>query len=60
MLTILINRAKKDGQLTGVVPHLVNGALSILQYVDDTILFMELDLEKARNVKLLLYAFEQP
>jgi hypothetical protein len=58
MLTILINRAKEDGQWA-VVPHLVNGALSILQYVDDTILLMELDLEKAQNMKLLLYAFEQ-
>jgi hypothetical protein len=37
----------------------VNSDLSILQYVDDTVLFMELDLEKAQNMKLLLYAFEQ-
>ena len=59
MLTILINRAKEDRQLTGVVSHLVNGGLSILVYVDDTILFMEHDLEHAQNMKLLLYAFEQ-
>jgi hypothetical protein len=37
----------------------VNGGLSILQYVDDTILFMEHDLEKAQNLKLTLSAFEQ-
>jgi hypothetical protein len=42
-----------------VVPHLVDGGLSILQYVDDTILFMEHDLDKARIMKLLLCAFEQ-
>ena len=41
------------------VPHLVDGGLSILQYADDTILFMEHDLDKARNLKLLLSAFEQ-
>jgi hypothetical protein len=59
MLAILIERAKADNQVSGVVPHLVDGGLSILQYADDTILFMEHDLEKARNMKLLLCAFEQ-
>lgn len=59
MLAILINRAKEHGQVSGVVPHLIDGGLSILQYADDTIIFMENDLEKARNMKLLLGAFEQ-
>ena len=31
---------------------------NILQYVDDTILFMEHDIEKAKNLKLILSAFE--
>jgi hypothetical protein len=52
MLAILIERAKSDGQIEGVIPHLVDGGLSILQYADDTILFMEHDLEKARNLKI--------
>jgi hypothetical protein len=47
MLAVLIERAKSDGQIEGVIPHLVDGGLSILQYADDTILFMEHDLEKA-------------
>ena len=59
MLTIMIERAKTDGQIEGVVPHLVDGGLSILQYADDTILFMEHDLDKATNLKLILSAFEQ-
>jgi hypothetical protein len=59
MLAILIKRAKSDGQIEGVIPHLVNDGLSILQYVDDTILFLDHDLEKARNLKLLLIAFEE-
>jgi hypothetical protein len=42
-----------------VIPHLVDGGLSILQYADDTILFMEHDLEKAQNLKLICAAFEQ-
>jgi len=58
MLKVFISRAKLDGQIEGVIPHLVDGGLSILQCADDTILFMEHDLDKARNMKLLLYAFE--
>jgi hypothetical protein len=59
MLAVLIERAKSDGQIEGVIPHLVDGGLSNLQYADDTILFIEHDLEKARNLKLILEAFEQ-
>jgi hypothetical protein len=59
MLAILIERAKQEGQIAGVIPHLVDGGLSILQYADDTIIFMEHDIEKARNLKLILLAFEQ-
>jgi hypothetical protein len=59
MLAILIKRASAKGQFEGVIPHLVDDGLSILQYVDDTILFMEHDLDKARNMKVLLSAFEE-
>jgi hypothetical protein len=59
MLAILVEWAKFDGQIEGVIPHLVDGGLSILQYADDTILFMDHDLEKARNLKLILVVFEQ-
>jgi hypothetical protein len=43
MLTLLINRAKADGQIIGVLPHLVDDGLSILQYADDTIIFIDHD-----------------
>ena len=59
MLAIIIERAKLAGQIEGVVPHLVDGGLSILQYADDTIIFMEHDIEKVKNLKLILSAFEQ-
>jgi hypothetical protein len=59
MLAIIINRAKNEGQIDGVVPHLVDNGLSILQYVDDTIIFMDDNIEKAKNLKLLLCAFEE-
>ena len=59
MLSILVTREKEQGQIGGIVPHLIDEGLSILQYTDDIILFMENDLDKARNMKLLLCAFEQ-
>ena len=41
------------------MPHLVDDGLSVLQYADDTNIFMDNDLERAKNMKLLLCAFEQ-
>jgi hypothetical protein len=59
MLAIMIARAKEDGLIGGLIPHLVDGGISILQYADDTILFLEHDLVKAANLKLILCIFEQ-
>ena len=42
-----------------IVPHFVEGGVSILQYADDMVIFMEHDIAKARNVKLILCLFEQ-
>ena len=49
MLAVLVSRAKENGQI-GVVPHLIVGGLSILQYADDTIIFLENDMEQAKNL----------
>jgi hypothetical protein len=59
MLAIIINRAKEDGPIDSLIPHLVEGGVSILKYIDDTILFMEQDLAKALNMKLSLCMYEQ-
>ena len=59
MLALIIKRAKDDGQIRGVIPNLLDDGLSILQYADDTIIFIDHDLEQAKNLKLLLCAFEQ-
>jgi hypothetical protein len=59
MLAIMIERANNEGQIEGVVLHLVDSGLSILQYVDAKILFMEHKLLKVRNLKKYLSAFEQ-
>jgi len=59
MLAILIARAKEVDQVDGVIPHLVQDGLSILQYADDIVIFMSHDLDKALNMKLILSTFEQ-
>jgi hypothetical protein len=41
------------------VPHLIDNGLSILQYADDMIIFMDENIEKAKNLKLLLCVFEE-
>jgi hypothetical protein len=59
MLAIIAKRAMRNNLVEGVVPHLVDEGLSILQYVDDTVLFMDHDPVKAANMKMILCAFEQ-
>jgi hypothetical protein len=59
MLAVLIESSKGLGFFDGLVPHLVEDGLSILQYADDTILFLEDDLVKARGLRLVLNAFER-
>jgi hypothetical protein len=59
VLAILIKRAKEDGQINRIIPHLVDDGLSILQYADDTIIFLDHDFEQAKNMKLLLTVFEE-
>jgi hypothetical protein len=56
---ILLNGAKSDGQIEGVVPHIVDEGLSILQYVDDTIIFMEHHTEKTRNLGVNYASFRE-
>jgi hypothetical protein len=58
ILAIIINRAKNNGQIDRVIPHLIDNGLFILQYADDAIIFMDANMEKAKNLKLLLCAFE--
>jgi hypothetical protein len=59
MLAVLIKRAKQNGQIQGVVSHLVDDRLSILQYADDTIIFMEDDLETFEQLSGLKINFHK-
>jgi hypothetical protein len=58
ILAVLISRAKEAEQIKRVVPRLIDEGLSVLQYADDIMIFMDNDIERAKNMKLLLCAFE--
>jgi hypothetical protein len=55
----MVVRAQQNNLVTGVLSNLFLGGVAILQYADDTTVCLEHNLEKSRNVKLLLYMFEQ-
>ena len=59
MLAVLIARAKDESQIEGIIPHLVDDGLSILQYANDTVIFLSHDMDKAFYVKFFLCVFEQ-
>jgi hypothetical protein len=57
-LSKMIQLAKQNGLIAGLADHIIEGGCAILQYADDTILFIQDDMESAKNLKLLLYIFE--
>lgn len=57
-LAFMLNSAKDKGHIKGLVPHLVAGGLTQLQYADDTVLFKDYDDKTIRSVKFILYCFE--
>jgi hypothetical protein len=59
MLSLLISRPKEDEQITRLVQHLIDGGISILQYADDMILYMEHNLEQAKKyVVTIIYLWK--
>lgn len=57
-LAYILNNAREHGHIRGVVPHLIDGGITHLQYADDTIIMIEGDEESVMNTKFLLYCFE--
>jgi hypothetical protein len=57
MLAILIKRAKLASQINGVVPHLVDDGLSILQYTDTTIIFFRAWFRESQEFKDITMCF---
>jgi hypothetical protein len=44
--------------MSGLVPSLIEGGLTHLQYADDTIIFLNFDDQSIYSTKFLLYCFE--
>jgi hypothetical protein len=58
-LTKMVKMAQSNGLITGLADNLIPHGVAILQYADDTIICLKNDMEKARNMKMLLYIYEQ-
>jgi hypothetical protein len=54
----MIHLAQQSGKILGLASHLVDSGRAVLQYADDTILFIQDDVTSAINLKLVLYLFE--
>jgi hypothetical protein len=57
-LTRMVAGAQQRQIVSNLVNHLIPD-VAILQYADDTILCLTNEIEKARNIKLVLYIDEQ-
>jgi hypothetical protein len=51
-LTSILRKGSQEGLIKGLIPELVDGGLTHLQYADDIIIFLEAE---EANVKFLLY-----
>lgn len=58
-LSEILNTAKEKGLLTGLLPKIVEGGLTHLQYADDTILFVQNSEQDIINLKFLLFCYEE-
>jgi len=47
--------AQKNNLIKGLVPEYVENGVAILQYADDTIIYIQDEKEQASHQKLLLY-----
>jgi hypothetical protein len=58
-MSTLIKNAQENGLIRGLVPHLQENGVVILQYADDTIFVLEEGHENAGNLKFMLLLFEK-
>lgn len=58
VLTRMLHKAASHDLIRGLCSDLVPGGVICLQYVDDTILFLDKDESKAHNLKMVLTCFE--
>ena len=58
-LTRMLAKVANQQLISGLYPDICPGGVICLQYADDTILFLDNNLEHARNLKTVLSWFEQ-
>ena len=54
-LTRMVNKAQSNNLFSGLIDHIVDKGVAILQYADDTIICLKHSIGDARNLKMLLY-----
>jgi len=59
VFTRMLMKAASHGLISGLLTDLFQGGIISLQYADDTFLFLQNDMDKARHFKWLLACFEQ-
>ena len=57
-LSRMIHKAQSNNLFLGLIDHIINKGVAVLQYADDTIICLDHNIEGARNMKLLLYMYE--
>ena len=57
-LSKMIFNAQKNNLFKGLAADLIPNGIAVLQYADDRVLCIQDDIDKAINLKLLLYMFE--
>ncbi|XP_071674451.1 uncharacterized protein [Lolium perenne] len=57
-LASILDKAKEAGHISGLIPHLIPGGVSHLQYADDTIIMLQPDDLAIANLKYILLCFE--
>ena len=54
IFTRMLIKAARSNLVSGLMPQVIEGDIISLQYANDTLLFLENDIEKANNLKWLL------
>jgi hypothetical protein len=54
----MIYKAQSNRLFCGLIHHIIENGVAVLQYADDTIVCLKHDVEGVRNMKLLLYMYE--
>jgi hypothetical protein len=57
-LATMLDNAKRAGKIKGLVPHLIEGGITHLQYAYDMVVFVNMDDQSIMNIKFILYCFE--